>query len=81
MEDGTKSNIAVTREGEVFEVGDTVFTNWHKACVGLQFVIYDIYHYSASESGYLVHVHLKGSPERILKTSGGTGLDTNHFFK
>lgn len=81
MEDGTKSNIAVTRDGEVFEIGDTVYTNWHKQCRSQEFVIAEIYHYAATESGYLVRVHLKDFPDRVLKTSNGVGLDTNHFFK
>lgn len=81
MLDGTKSNIAVTRDGEVFEIGDVVYTNWHRSCIGQEFVIEEIYHYAATESGYLVRVHLNGHPDRVLKTSNGVGLDTNWFFK
>ena len=70
---------AKTRDGQEINIGSEVTTEWHKTCIGNVFVVFQIIEYACCESGFLVNVHLKGDPTRIMKTSDGLGLDTNWF--
>ncbi len=72
---------AVLRDGERLSVGDEVHTNWHPQCKDTIFVVFQITPYEYCESGSLVNVHVKGEPDRILKTTDGRGLDGNWFQK
>ena len=70
---------ATTRNGEIISIGDEVETNWSPKCLGVVFVVFEINPFEDCESGHMVNVHVKGLPDRILKSSSGSGLDTNWF--
>lgn len=77
---------AVTREGVEINVGDTVLTNF-RGCKGYEFTVCEIHPYEHCESKYFVVLHLKGSPERIIKSpfegkdGRPAGFDTNWVTK
>lgn len=78
--------IATLRDGTTLEVGDTVTTNY-KGCKGYEFTICEINPYATCESGFMVVVHLKGDPTRVIKSPFAgkdgrpSGIDSNWFVK
>lgn len=80
-EEGSMLQSARLRDGGIIEMGDVVLTNWHPKCAGVEFQVFEIRKYPWCESGTLVNVHVKGHPDRILKSSDGLGFDVNWFKK
>ena len=81
---------AIQRDGTKLFIGDEVVVKpgFHKNCEGRTFVVCEINPYPHCESGTMVVVHLKGSPERKIvgfkkewHDLGPDGLDANWFFK
>lgn len=69
---------AVLRDGATLSLGDEVETSYNK-CEGYIFVISDIKEDDNCESGFMVKAHLKGDPERPIKTKNDDGMDANWF--
>lgn len=85
------SLVATDDDGVEFRVGDEVTTNFRKGCEGYVFVISAINPWPVCKSQFLIAAHLKGYPERPIKTkfAGSVecgmglvqpeGIDTNNF--
>lgn len=77
---------AILRDGTELDIGDEVTTNF-RGCKGHEFVICEINPYDTCESGFMVVAHLKGSPERKIKSPFAgkdgrpEGMDANWFKK
>lgn len=72
---------AKLRDGTELEIGDEVETSWTVKCLGIIFVVFEIIPWETSESHTMVNVHVKGEPDRVLKSTTGLGLDANWFRK
>lgn len=75
---------ATLRDGTTkITVGDEVETNFHEKCAGVIFIISSIEQYQWCESGFILQAHVKGNPDRVLKTMEAAGipvgLDANWF--
>ena len=77
---------AVLRNFDTLEVGDDVTTEF-RGCSGYEFTICEIHPYETCESKAMVVVHLKGYPERVIKSPFAgkngrpEGVDANWFKK
>lgn len=77
---------ATKRDGTILKIGDEVTTKW-RGCEGFVFIISEINPYDSCESGSMVVAHLKGEPERVIKSKFAgkdgrpPGLDANWFEK
>ena len=75
---------AKLRDGTILRIGDDVTSNY-RGCVGHEFTICQINPYESCESGFMVVAHLKGSPDRPIKSPFAgkdgrpEGIDTNWF--
>jgi len=63
-----KKLVARLRDGTELNIGDEVETGFHKKCEGEIFVVSEIHPWSSCESKTLILVHLKGHPDRPLKS-------------
>lgn len=78
--------IAKKRDGSTLEIGDEVTTNW-RGCEGYIFVICEIHPYEDCYSKFFVVAHLKGEPERKIKSKFAgkdgrpDGMDAQWFNK
>lgn len=73
--------VATLRDGSTLTIGSEVETRFHEKCDGVIFVVCKITPYAHCQSGFLVLVHVKDYPERLLKSSMSNGIDTNWFTK
>lgn len=76
--------VAILRDGTEIKIGDAVTTHF-RGCEGYEFVICGIHPYDTCESKFMVEAHLKGEPERKIKSKFAgrdgrpPGIDANWF--
>lgn len=76
--------IAKLRDGTEIKICDEVTTIF-KGCVGHTFVVCEINPYQHCESKFMVAAHLKGFPDRVIKSPFAgkdgrpNGMDSNWY--
>lgn len=72
---------ATLRNGDVIDLNEEVTCHFNSKMEGHRFIIFEMTYVENAESKVACKAHLKGFPERVIKTITPEGLDANWFKK